>query len=124
MQNETLPAACAVTNPTPVGPHEAHLISKVSSLWDIHIQGQTSLRKNREELRSVRADLSHRLHELKSVLSHPGRAGAWSSFLNAQRIPRSTADRLVRAHEKNLSVEGNNCSSEHIAEAVEITIQK
>jgi len=124
MQNETLPAADAITNPTIVGPNEAQLINEVHSLWDMHIQGQTSLRKNREELRSVRADLSLRLHVLKAVLSRPGRAGAWSSFLNAHMIPRSSADRLVRAHEKALSAEGNNRSSEHIVEALEITVQK
>jgi hypothetical protein len=44
-----------------------------------------------------------RLHELKSVLSRPGRGGAWFSFLKEQSIPRTTADRLVNTYEKAIS---------------------
>ena len=54
------------------------------------------------------------------MLSRPGRGGAWSSFLESQRIPRSTADRLVRGYEKTITVEGENCANEQIPEPTEV----
>ena len=79
---------------------------------------------NRDELKHIRTNLSHRLHELKVVLSRPGRAGAWSSFLASQKIPRSTADRLVRTHEKTLNPDGENCATEQISEPPEVTVRR
>jgi hypothetical protein len=90
-------------------PEEVQLTKEIDHLWNAHSQAQGSLRKSREEAAKIRADLSKRLHELKSVLSRPGRGGAWFSFLKAQAIPRSTADRLVNAHEKTISEEAGNC---------------
>jgi hypothetical protein len=89
-----------------------------------HTEAQGSVRKSREELKEIRANLSERLHELKSVLSRPGRGGAWSSFLETQRIPRSTADRLVRGYEKTVGTEEKSCTTEQIPEATEVTVRR
>ncbi|MGB8477322.1 MAG: hypothetical protein WCE63_00595 [Acidobacteriaceae bacterium] len=93
---------------------EDQLVTEVGNLWQIHNHAQSLLTKSRAEMKLIRADLSQRLHQLKAALSKPGRAGAWSSFLAAQKIPRSTADRLARAHDRKLSLSGNNCPSEQI----------
>src|SRR4051812_25000223 len=116
MQIETEPTAPAADVQTIVNSAETQLANEIGELWQIHAQAQTSLHKTRDELKLIRTNLSRRLHELKAVLSRPGRGGAWSSFLESQRIPRSTADRLVRGHEKTLKIEGENCATEQIAE--------
>ena len=72
-----------------------------------------------------RADLSKRLHELKSVLSRPGRGGAWFSFLKEQSIPRSTADRLVNAHGKAISGTAGKCpTGASEKETAEVTVHR
>jgi hypothetical protein len=100
--------------------HDEQLIVEISDLWQIHAQTQGTLKKSREDIKRIRADLSERLHQLKAVLSRPGRGGAWSSFLGAQKIPRSTADRLVRGHEKTNAVKEGNCTTEQISEPDEV----
>lgn len=92
-------------------PEEVQLTQEIDQLWNAHSRAQGSLRKSREEAAKIRADLSRHLHELKSVLSRPGRGGAWFSFLKAQAIPRSTADRLVNAHLKTIPGRAGNCPS-------------
>jgi hypothetical protein len=99
-------------------------VYEVGTLWLVHSQAQTSLRKTRDELRLTRTNLSHRLFELKSVLSRPGRGGAWSSFLQAQSIPRSTADRLVRGHEKTTMADQKNCAIEQIQEPIDVVVRR
>src|ERR1700751_2334021 len=118
-QTETASIAPTLEVPTTINPAEAHLVNEIGELWQIHTPAQTSLHKTRDELKLIRANLSRRLHDLKSVLSRPGRGGAWSSFLESQRIPRSTADRLARAHEKTLSADTQNCATEQISESTE-----
>lgn len=103
---------------------ERQLIGEISDLWQIHAQTQGALRKSREEIKQIRTDLSKRLHELKAVLSRPGRGGAWSSFLESQKIPRSTADRLVRGHEKASTVQEGNCPSEQIPEPKDVVVRR
>jgi hypothetical protein len=46
------------------------------------------------------------------------------SFLDAQAIPRSTADLLVRNHEKALNTEGGNCGSGQISEPTDVTVRR
>jgi len=121
---EPVPTMHLVVTPTATDPGEAQLANDVGNLWQIHSQAQSLLTKSRAEMKMIRGNLSHRLYELKSVLARPGRAGAWSSFLAAEKIPRSSADRLVRAHAKTLSIERNNCLSEHITEPVEATVRR
>jgi hypothetical protein len=90
-------------------PEEVQLTQEIDQLWNAPSRAQGSLRKSREDAAKIRADLSVRLHQLKKVLSRPGRGGAWFSFLKAQAIPRSSADRLVKAHEKKISEGAGNC---------------
>jgi hypothetical protein len=103
---------------------EEKLSNEVDVLWKAHTEAQGSVRKSREELKEIRANLSARLRELKSVLSRPGRGGAWSSFLETQKIPRSSADRLVRSYEKTLGTGEKNCTAEQIHEATEVTVRR
>jgi len=103
---------------------EPQLVGEIGDLWQLHAQTQGTLQKSREEIKRIRADLSERLHQLKAVLSRPGRGGAWSSFLGAQKIPRSTADRLVRGHEKTIAVNEGNCTTEQISEPDEAVVRR
>jgi hypothetical protein len=110
----SVPTAVPATSPTVADssvtdPGEKQLNNEIRQLWRAHSEAQGSLRMSREEVKKIRADLSKRLHELKSVLSRPGRGGAWFSFLKEQSIPRSTADRLVNAHGKAISGVVGNC---------------
>ena len=93
-------------------------------MWRVHTQSRAALHKTRAQLKQIQTELSRRLHELKSVLSRPGRGGSWSSFLDAQAIPRSTADRLVRNHEKALNTEGENSASEQIPAPTEVSVRR
>jgi ABC-type hemin transport system substrate-binding protein len=95
---------------------EAELVNEVGELWQVHNKAKTSLHQTRDELKRIRTDLSERLHAIKCVLVRPGRGGAWSSFLQSQTIPRSTADRLVRRHEKTTMADGKNSANEQISE--------
>jgi hypothetical protein len=67
--------------PTDIDSAEAELTNEIGKLWQVHTEAQTSVRKSRDELKLIRTSLSRKLHELKAVLSRPGRGGAWSSFL-------------------------------------------
>jgi hypothetical protein len=110
--------------PTASEVDEPQLIGEISDLWRIHVQTQGALRKSREDIKQIRSDLAKRLHELKAVLSRPGRGGAWSSFLETQKIPRSTADRLVRGHEKTIAGQDGNCTTEQISEPNEVVVRR
>jgi hypothetical protein len=103
---------------------EPQLIGEISDLWQVHIQTQGALRKSREDIKEIGTALAKRLHELKSVLSRPGRGGAWSSFLKTQKIPRSTADRLVRGYVKTIAGDEGNCLSEQISEPDEVVVRR
>lgn len=107
-----------------VAVNEPELVAEISQLWATHMQAHTAVKKTRDELKLIRANLALRLHELKSVLSRPGRGGAWSSFLNSERIPRSTADRLVRCHAKTLAGDEDSCTTEQICEPTEATVRR
>jgi hypothetical protein len=62
-------------------PEEVQLTQEIDQLWNAHSRAQGSLRKSREDAAKIRADLSVRLHQLKKVLSRPGRGGAWFVYL-------------------------------------------
>jgi hypothetical protein len=124
---ETASIASTVSTPevaTTTDSAEAQLTNEIADMWRVHTQSRAALHKTRAELKQIRTELSQRLHELKSVLSRPGRGGAWSSFLDAQAIPRSSADRLVRAHEKTISAEPENCLDEQIPEPTDVVVRR
>jgi hypothetical protein len=125
MPIEATPLAPTQEDPTvTTNRPEAELVDEVGSLWKVHVHAHLSLKKSRADLKTIRVDLSRKLYELKSVLSRPGRGGAWSSFLGSEGIPRSTADRLVRAHEKAVAPGQENCTTEQIPEPREVTIHR
>lgn len=110
MQTEVASAQAAAVPTLTVNPAEAQLADDIRELWQVHTLAQTSLHKTREEFRLIRSNLAERLYEIKAVLSCPGRAGQWSSFLTSKGIPRTTGDRLVASHEKSISQNGNGTS--------------
>jgi hypothetical protein len=110
--------------PAVVDPGEEQLVDEVGNLWQAHNQAKTSLHQTRDELKLVRMTLSQRLYELKSLLSRPGRGGAWSGFLVSQKIPRSTADRLVRGFAKMNSADPDSCATEQVLEPTEAMIHR
>jgi hypothetical protein len=122
MQSEIAP--CPAPAIIAADPAEAQLTTEVSDLWKSHHQAQGAARKTREELKVIRTNLAARLHELKGILCRPGRGGAWSSFLDAHAIPRSTGDRLVRAHEKSVDAVEGNCATEQLAEPTDVIIRR
>jgi len=71
---------------------EQRLSADITELWAVHVQGQTAVKRTRDELRAIRQRLSERLYALKQILARPGRAGQWSSFLATHGIPRSNAE--------------------------------
>lgn len=103
---------------------EARLTSRISELWQVHIEAQSAIHKTRDGLKVIRIHLGRRLHELKAVLSRPGRGGEWSAFLASSGIPRSTADRLVRSHEGTLTCASENCSTGATDEPIDATVRR
>jgi hypothetical protein len=111
-------------------PEEKRLTIEIERLWTKHVAAQAtfdknsgehtktedSCRKSRAELKELRDHLAKLLHELKPLISRPGRGGGWSGFLTKKGIPRSTGDTLVRAYKKTLSSEEKNCTTEQIPE--------
>jgi hypothetical protein len=87
---------------------EKVLSEEIASLWSDHVRLSANHKTTAKELRQIRARLAERLHAMKSLLSRPGRAGQWRSWLRQQHIPRSTADRLVARHAETLRIENGN----------------
>ena len=102
---------------------ERKLTTDINDLWSVHIQAQNTIATTNDELRVIRQRLGERLHEMKQLLARPGRNGQWSSFLQQQSIPRSTADRLVAGHERSLAPE-TNCFSDAIPKPTKQDIQR
>jgi hypothetical protein len=120
----TLPTVSTAEVAAATDPAETKLANEIADMWRVHARSREALHKTRAELKQIRTDLSRRLHELKAVLSRPGRGGAWTGFLDAQAIPRSTADRLVRGYEKTIAAEGGNCTSEQIPEPTDVIVRR
>src|ERR1017187_5757460 len=74
---------------------ETHLAQEISTLWMENTRLSANRKATAKDLRQIRAILAERLHEMKSLLSRPGRGGQWRSWLKERGINRSTADSLV-----------------------------
>ena len=123
------PSAPPVTTPTVVDPAnpeptEAQLEKQVEALWQDHKQAKSSARKTNKELALIRADLARALHSLKNVFARPGCKGEWSSFLDGHSISRTTADRLVSAHEKSLAQPESNGTDGATEESTEAVVSR
>lgn len=77
---------------------EPILTGIIERLWSIEQDQKFSLKRTRHERALNRAELAKNLYDLKSLLCGRGRDGAWLPFLRRLRIPRSTAEGLVKSH--------------------------
>ena len=102
---------------------EQKLTTDINELWNWHVQAQNTVATTKEELKAIRQRLGERLHAMKQLLARPGCSGQWSSFLKKQRIGRTTADRLVAAHEQLLAPE-SNCPNDAIREPSKQDVRK
>jgi hypothetical protein len=87
--------------------NEQNLDESIDSLWTAHLRAKNAARATKAELSDIRAKLGAQLSEMKEMLSKPGRGGQWSSWLQEKGIPRATADRLVKGHERSLNPDAN-----------------
>ena len=106
------------------GAVEIQLTNQISSLWSEHNRLSADRKATAKDLRQIRAILAERLHEMKSLLSRPGRGGQWRSWLKERGINRSTADRLVARHGETLGIENGNVPSGAISNPSEDTAEK
>jgi len=105
-------------------PFETKLTQEIAHLWSVHSQAQTVLGRTKEELRALRLELGRRFHEMKLLLACPGRAGQWSKFLSAHRIPRASADRYAKTYESTLNPPAEIASGESIQDSEDETARK
>jgi hypothetical protein len=82
---------------------EATLSAEIKKLWVLQKNNTASVRRTRAELKALRLVLGEKLHTMKSILVRTGRGGGWASYLRAQRLPVSSADRYVAQHEATLA---------------------
>jgi hypothetical protein len=115
---------CTAEPPASIDPTEAQLVFKAAELWKVHQQAAHALGRTREGLQQIRKHLARRLHELKGMLSRPGRGGEWSKFLSENHISRTTADRLVRTHTGTLAPAAVNCTTGATGESTKVAIQR
>lgn len=88
------------------------LTQEITTLWSNHVRLSADRKLISKELRQIKAKLAERLFEMKALLSRPGRGGQWSGWLKGQKVPRSTAERLVARYAESLSVEDKNVPTE------------
>jgi hypothetical protein len=123
---EPEPQAESQTDTTPPddGAIENQLTQEIVTLWSDHVRLSGSRRATAKELRQIRANLAERLHQMKSLLSRPGRSGQWRSWLRERGINRSTADRLVARHAETLGNHEEDALSGAISNSPEDNAEK
>jgi len=82
---------------------EATLSAEITKLLTDRKNGNASVRRTRAELKSLRQQLSEKLHSLKAILVGTGREGGWAPYLREQKLPLATANRYVAAHQAKLA---------------------
>ncbi len=78
--------------------NDGYLSGELISQWFQRKSLQREMSGLQAELSRMDGVLSGLLYEQKKRLSRLGRNGAWSGWLRQNKIPRSTADRLVLEH--------------------------
>jgi hypothetical protein len=96
--------------PDELSASEALLAKEIGRLWGAERFRRGIIRRTRQELSTIRIDLSQRLYDCKSLLVRSGRGGKWASFLRETDIPRATADRYVKKWELSLAPPENRLS--------------
>jgi hypothetical protein len=99
---------------------EVRLAGEISELWSAHVRAEGTIKRTIVELRTLRLNLGEQLYRMKKLLSRPGRNGGWASFLAAQNIPLSTADRSVRRYEASLDMPAGNVTTDQISQVAEV----
>jgi hypothetical protein len=107
----------------PITEAEAILAVEIATLWNSHKGSKAAVRRTREELKTIRRDLSQKLHAMKSILARTGRGGGWAGYLRSNKLPRATADRYVLDHEAILAPPLNRLS-EAVAEPTEDEVRR
>ena len=80
-------------------PEDADFLSgEILHLWFQRKSVRREMASQEAELARIDGILSGHLHSQKKRLSRQGRNGRWSAWLQAHKIPRATADRLVMEH--------------------------
>jgi hypothetical protein len=123
---QTAPSAAPATTPTEVNPAqgatntpladqnaptpapidteaEEKLTATIIRLWVDHKGSKAVVKRTRVESKALKLELSANLHLMKAILVRTGRSGGWASYLRAQHLPLSSADRLVAEHEATLA---------------------
>jgi hypothetical protein len=82
---------------------EATLSAEITKLLTDRKNGNASVRRTRAELKSLRQQLSEKLHSLKAILVGTGREGGWAPYLREQKLPLATANRYVAEHQARIA---------------------
>ena len=99
-------------HPTRTGSLDEETVAgQIIKLWNAERKVHGTTLRTRAELRSLREKLSEQLSYFKTALVATGRAGRWHAFLRQAKIPRTTADRLVKKHEKALHPQPEKCTT-------------
>jgi hypothetical protein len=91
---------------------EQKLADEIRQLWAVHVEANSTVKKTKADLKTIRELLSERLCEMKKLLVKVGRNGGWSAFLRSEGIAKATADRLVRKHEESIDPQPNIITEE------------
>jgi hypothetical protein len=75
---------------------EGKLTSEIRALWSAHRIGKATVKRTKEELKTLRLDLGGKLYEMKVLLARCGRGGGWAAYLRSQDLPRATAERYIK----------------------------
>ena len=82
---------------------ETKLTAEITKLWTDRKNGNASVRRTRAELKSLRQQLSEKLHSLKAILVGTGREGGWAPYLRRRKLPLATANRYVAEHQARIA---------------------
>lgn len=94
---------------------ESKLTAKIIELWAVQKDGKAVVKRTRAELKALKLELSANLYLMKSMLVGTGRGGGWASYLRAQSLPLTTADRLVAQHEATLAPPEEKLSTDELS---------
>ena len=103
---------------------EAKLTAEITNLWAEQKDGRASARRTRAELKSLRLALAEKLHIMKAILVRTGRGSGWASYLRAQHLPLSSADRYVAAHEATLAAPEEKLLTKQLPEVTVDEVRK
>jgi hypothetical protein len=90
--------------PTNEESHDESLRSEmIERLWSSKKAQGTHASHHQKAAGRLRSELTKQLYTYKQLLFGTGRDGMWAPFLRERRIPLATADRYVRARERELA---------------------